>query len=346
MSAKRATSQDVARLAGVSRTTVSVVLNNVQGINISPATRQRVIEAARSLGYVPDAAAQALVSGRVRIIGLILARYSYHISSDAFILQILEGLFDTIHSNDLRLIVDIVNPEHQEQAYLQLVRAKRIDGILLSGPLVDDRALKALEEINFPTVIVGQIAKTTLCYVDVDNCAAAYKAVTHLVRLGHTRIACITNAPPSYTAAVDRLRGYQQALADHQIAFEPTLVRYGDFTIESGYREMASLIEKQWPFSAVFVASDTLALGANAAIQERGYKVPADISLIGFDDLPMARFMEPALTTVHLPIKRLASEACELLIKLMNGENLNCSNIILDVDLVIRDSCGSGDKVI
>jgi DNA-binding LacI/PurR family transcriptional regulator len=346
VSAKRVTSQDVARLAGVSRTTVSVVLNNVQGISISPATRQRVIEAARSLGYVPDAAAQALVSGRVRIIGLILVRHSYHISSDAFIPQILEGLFDIIHEHDLRLIIDIVNPEHQGQAYLQLVRAKRIDGILFSGPLADDEALQVLEETNFPTVILGQMAKSALCFVDVDNCSAAHKAVSHLVQLGHTRIACITNAPPSYSAAVDRLQGYKQALTDCKIAFDPSLVRYGDFTIESGYRQMANLIERQWPFSAVFVASDTLALGAKAAIRERGLNVPDDIALIGFDDLPMAKYMEPALTTVHLPAKQLAIEACELLIRLMNGEKLDCKRLILDVDLVIRDSCGSGGKII
>lgn len=335
------TSQDVARLAGVSRTTVSVVLNNVQGIKISPATRQRVFEAARSLGYVPDAAAQALVSRRVRIIGFILARHPYHISSDAFVPRILEGLFDTIHRHDLRLLVDIVSPEHQEQAYLQLVRANRIDGMLLSGPMSDDRALEALENEGFPTVIIGQVHDKPLYSVDIDNCAAASLAVDHLLEIGHTRIACITNAPPSYTASIDRLRGYRQALTNRSIPFEPELVRYGDFTVESGYQQMLTLLDSRIPFTAAFVASDTLAIGANAALQERGVRVPEDVALVGFDDLPLAKYMEPPLTTIQLPVSQLASKACELLIRLMNGDQPEKHEFLLDVELVIRSSCGS-----
>lgn len=342
MSAKRVTSQDVARLAGVSRTTVSVVLNDVQGIKISPATRQRVQSAARSLGYVPDAAAQALVSGRVRIIGLILARRPDHISSDAFIPQILEGLLDTVHKHDLRLLIDIVDPEHQEKAYLELVRANRIDGILLSGPLTDDRALRVLEKEGFPTVIIGQLPASNLCSVDVDNRAAAYLAVGHLLKLGHTRIACVTNAPLSYAASIDRLRGYREALANASITYDPGLVRFGDFTVESGYRQMCSLIEGQTPFTAAFIASDTLAMGAISAIQEHGLHIPEDIALVGFDDLPVAKYMEPPLTTIRLPTAQLAGRACDLLIRLMNEEEPVNGRVILDVELIIRASSGQG----
>jgi LacI family transcriptional regulator len=316
------------------------VLNNVQGIKISPATRQRVLDAARSLGYVPDAAAQALASGRVRIIGLILTRRSYHISSDAFVPQILEGLFNTIHNHDLRLLVDIVDPEHQEKAYLQLVRANRIDGILLSGPMTDDRALRALEKEGFPTVIIGQMQESGLCCVDIDNCAAAQIAVEHLIEKGHNRIACITNAPPSYAAAVDRLRGYRLALENRSIPYDPALVRHGDFTVDSGYRQMCSLIESGAQFSAAFVASDTLAIGANAAILKNNLRVPADIALVGFDDLPVAKYMDPPLTTIHLPVIELASNACELLIQLMNGEHPQVQDHVLDVQLVVRSSSG------
>jgi len=341
LGSKRVTSQDVASMAGVSRTTVSVVLNNKPGIHISPATRQRVIDTANSLGYVPDAAAQALVSGRARIVGLILARCSYHISSDAFIPQILEGLLDTIHQHDLRLLVDIVDPEHQEQAYLRLVRANRIDGILLSGPLADDLALRVLQKEGFPTVIVGQIPEADLWSVDIDNRAAARMATTHLIRLGHTRIAFISNAPPMYAAAVDRLGGYRQALESYSIAFDPSLVRYGDFTMDSGYHQMSQLLDGKAHFSAAFVASDTLAVGAKAAIRERNLRIPEDIALVGFDDLPFARYTEPALTTIRLPVAELASYASNLLIRIMNGERPEKTGITLDVELVVRDSCGA-----
>jgi len=340
MSAKRVTSHDVARLAGVSRTTVSVVLNDVQEIKISPATRQRVHSAARMLGYVPDAAAQALVSGRVRIIGLILARRPDHISSDAFIPQILEGLLDTIHKHDLRLLIDIVDPEHQEKAYLELVRANRIDGILLSGPLTDDRALRVLEKEGFPTVIIGHMQKSDLCSVDVDNRAAACLAVGHLLEMGHTRIACITNAPLTYAAATDRLGGYKETLEKATITYDPALVRYGDFTVESGYRQMCSLIADQVPFTAAFIASDTLAVGAISAIQEHSLHIPGDIALVGFDDLPAAKYTKPPLTTIRLPTAQLASRACDLLIRLMNMEEPVNGRVILDVELIIRASSG------
>ncbi|MBN1146780.1 MAG: LacI family DNA-binding transcriptional regulator [Anaerolineales bacterium] len=341
MSTRRVTSQDVAELAGVSRTTVSLVLNDVQDIKISPATRQRVFQAVQDLGYVPDAAAQALASRRAQIIGLILTRRSHQIASDAFIPQILEGLLDVMHQYDMRLIVDIVEPEHQSQAYLQLVRSKRIDGILLSGPRSDDDALRTLEQDGFPTVLIGQLPGTGFCSVDIDNRAAARMAVAHLVNLGHRRIACITNAPIYYTAAADRLSGYQQALEAAGLPYDPGLVRYADFTMESGYERMRDLLDEGLPFTAAFVASDTVALGAKAAMLERGLRIPADIALVGFDDLPIAKYIDPPLTTVHLPVAELARQASEMLIRIREGEGQACENIILDAQLVIRKSCGA-----
>jgi LacI family transcriptional regulator len=338
---KRVTSQDVARAAGVSRTTVSLVLNNVAGIKISPSTRQKVVEAASSLGYVPNAAARALASQRAQIVGLLLARRSRHISSDAFITQILEGLLDVFRQHDMSLLIDIVDPEHQKEAYLQLARAKRIDGILFSGPRLDDEALRLLEEENFPTVLIGQIPASRLCMVDVDNRASARIAVEHLISLGHRRIACVTNAQPSYAAPVERLEGYKDALRSAGLEPDPALVRFGDFTMESGYACMQDLLDSQIPFSAAFVASDTLALGAKAALCEHGLSVPQDTALVGFDDLPMARYMDPPLTTVHLPVADLARRASEVMISMLSGEPVESGSILLDTHLVVRASCGS-----
>jgi len=205
----RVTSQDVADAAGVSRTTVSLVLNDVKGIQISEDTRQRVIRAAKELAYVPDAAARALASRRAQIIGLVLVRSAKHITSDAFLTQVLENLLDVVHEHELRLLIDIIEPQHQKEAYLHLVRSKHIDGLILSGPRFDDEALSALEDHDFPTVLMGQLPGTGLCSVDVDNRKAACEAVEHLLQHGHQRIACITNAPLLYTAATDRLNGYR-----------------------------------------------------------------------------------------------------------------------------------------
>jgi len=321
-----------------------MVLNDFPGVKISPETRQRVLLAARELNYVPDAAAQALASRRARIVGLILIRFPHQISTDAFLTQTLDGLISTIRQNGVSLLIDIVEPQHQKRTYLQLIRAKRIDGIILSGPRFDDDALNALQEVEFPTVLLGQLPGSDFASVDVDNRAAAYSAVTHLINLGHTRIACITNAPASYTAASDRLNGYRKAIEDHGLSYNSALVRYGDFDTESGYRQMHSLLESNVPFSAVFVGSDTLAYGATAAIRANGLHGPQDIALVGFDDLPFSQFSDPPLTTVHLPAVDLARQSAELLFRLLQGEEMATKQIILETGLVVRQSCGAQFK--
>jgi LacI family transcriptional regulator len=335
------TSQDVADAAGVSRTTVSLVLNNVEGIQISEETRQKVVAIARELGYVPDAAARALASRRAQIIGLVLTRSPHHITSDAFLTQILDGLIGIVHAHGLRLLIDIVEPQHQKEAYLQLVRSKHIDGLILSGPRFDDEALQDLEEQSFPTVLMGQLPGTNICSVDVDNCTAAQMAVEHLISLGHERIACITNASPSYTAAADRLNGYRDALHASGLPYDENLVRYGDFSLQSGYRQMQSLLDSDVQFTAAFVASDEVLIGAKAALREKGNNIPKDVALVGFDDLPIAYYTDPPLTTVHLPAVELACRASQLLIKMLKGQPIQQRKVILDTHLVVRKSCGA-----
>jgi DNA-binding LacI/PurR family transcriptional regulator len=340
--ANRVTSQDVADAAGVSRTTVSLVLNKVKGAQISEETRRRVVESAKRLGYVPNAAARALASRRAQIFGLLLTRQPHHIASDMFISQILDGLIEIVRKNDMRLLIDIVQPEHQEVAYLDLVRAKRIDGLILSGPRSDDKALHVLVQEGFPTVLIGQLPGTDFYSVDVDNRGAAQTAVNHLISLGRDRIACITNAQPSYTASVERLWGYRDALMAAGIPFDEKLVRYGDYDLESGFNQMDDLLSNHVRFDAAFVASDTVALGAIAAIHKHGLRVPDDIALVGFDDVPLARYASPPLTTIHLPALELSRLAAETLIKLLRGIKIKQKQVILETHLVIRESCGAG----
>jgi LacI family transcriptional regulator len=341
LTVKRVTSQDVADQVGVSRTTVSLVLNKVPGVQISDDTRRRVIQAAAELGYVPDAAARALASRRSQIIGLVLARDPQHLAADAFITQILDGLIDVVHHNGMRLLTDIVAPHHRGGTYLDMVRAKHIDGMIFSGPRIDDEALKALEVDDFPTVLMGQLPNTSLYSVDVDNCAAARIAVAHLINLGHTRIACITNASTTYTAAEGRLCGYREALETAGLHYDESLVRFGDFNPQSGYQQMKCLLESGPNPTAVFVASDVVALGAMSAIKESGLMIPGDIAIVGFDDVPFSRFVDPPLTTVSLPATELARKSCEVLFKLIQHDLPTEKNIFLDTHLVVRRSCGA-----
>lgn len=341
MAQKRVTSKDVAKLAGVSRTTVSFVLNNVESIQISPETRQKVLQAAIELGYVPDAAAQSLASGRSKIIGLVLNRSPRHFATDAYITQVLNVLVTEARKHGMRLLLEIVEDNHPKETYLDLAISKRIDGIIFSGPRFDDLALQTLFDSGFPTVVMGKLPATQFPYVDIDNRAAAHQAAAHLFKLGHTAVACITNAALSYTAAAERVQGYRDALEEFGLPFDPALVRYGDFDPESGYVQMGQLLEQRPLPTAVFAASDVVAMGAIAAIKEHGLRVPDDIAVVGFDDVPLARYLDPPLTTIHLPTARMAQLASDIVSDLIQKKAPPEPFILLDTELVVRRSCGS-----
>ena len=339
MANRHVTSQDVAKHAGFSRTTVSLVLNGVQSIKISPETRQKVFDAAAELGYVPNAMAQALVSQRTQAIGLVFTRQPHHIASDSFLPQVLDGMLEVVRANNLRLLIDIIEPEHQARAYHELVQAKRIDGIVFSGPRVDDVALVNLEKDGFPTVLMGQLPGSSFYSVDVDNRLAARQAVEHLISLGHRQIACITNASTSYSASADRLMGYCEALEQAGIPYAEELVHFGDFDPESGYAQMNSLLSAGTPFTAGFIASDAVLIGAKAALREHGRHIPQDISLVGFDDIAWAKYADPPLTTVRLPAQALGNQACTMLMQILNGQSVPEKNLVLPTELIIRNSC-------
>ncbi len=340
---KQITSQDVALRAGVSRTTVSLVLNNKHELSqISPKTAQRVFRAAQDLGYVPNAAAQALVSKKAGVIGLVLSRSHHQISSDVFLTQVVDALVLEAHQNQMRVLLDVLEDHEDQNSYQRLIQARQVDGILFSGPRTDDRALDLLAKTDFPTVLMGGLPASPFYSVDVDNIQAAKMATQHLISLGHRRIGCITNATPVFTAAADRLRGYHLALQENHLPIDDRLVRFGDFDPPSGYRAMQGLLSVQPNPTAVFIASDVVAFGAMSALHDAGLQIPADMAVVSLDDVPLSAFISPRLSSVHLPISQLAQAAGSLLIDLINGKRPTRKQIILDTHLVIRESCGGG----
>ena len=168
------------------------------------------------------------------------------------------------------------------------------------------------------------------------------KATDHLIKLGHQRIGLITNAPTIYTASATRLEGYRQALETAGITFDETLIRYGDYTPESGFLAMEELLDIDLPPTAVFVASDSVALGAMHAIHQRNLQIPGDMAVVGYDDVPLARFLYPPLTTIRLPAYDLGRAAADMLIGMLNTEESTKKppGILLDTELVIRETCG------
>jgi len=334
----RITAKDVAAHAGVSRTTVSYVLNNVEAANISEETRQRVFAAAEELGYVPDAAAQALASGRTQTIGLILPRRQTQPRTNTTHYRIIEGLLEITHQFGVRVLIDSVRETQQADSYVNLARNKRIDGLILSDLRVDDPALAKLVSDTFPIVLLGRLPRIKVTSVEFDNRSGARAAVDHLVAQGHTRIAVINFAPATFTGAQERLRGYRDSLAAHQIPFDETLVRYADYTSESGYAAAISLLESGAAPTALFVASDEVALGALAGLHQRGVSVPDDIAVVGFDDHPVARFTIPALTTVRLPFEEMGRQAGTMLLDLVLHKKKPGRQVLLAPELIVRDS--------
>jgi DNA-binding LacI/PurR family transcriptional regulator len=224
-------------------------------------------------------------------------------------------------------------------------RGRHTDGLILSGPRSDDAALTQLYQDQFPLVLHGQLPDTDIPSVDVDNVQGAMIAVEHLLRLGHRRIGTITNAPLAYTASQQRLEGYRRALERWGLPYDETLVRCGNFDEESGLRAMESLLGLDERPTAVFIASDMVAIGALRALREHSLRAPEDIALVGFDNIAAARFITPALTTVHVPAFGLGWAAAELLIRIIEGDQPAETQVRLETELIVRESCGANRSV-
>jgi LacI family transcriptional regulator len=221
--------------------------------------------------------------------------------------------------------------------YSDLLLSQRVDGLIVSGPRVDDEELVALVADGFPIILQGSLPDVAAPSVDIDNRAAARTAVEHLIGLGHRRIGCITNAPLAYTAAADRVAGYRDAIEAAEIGFDATLVVEGAFDAASGRAAMASLLAVTDRVTAVFVASDIVAFGALRALREAGRSVPTDVSVVGFDDIPLARHFDPPLTTIRLPANALGAAAGRALVDRLAGRPTS-ERTLLPTDQNVRDS--------
>lgn len=337
MPKRSVTSHDVARLAGVSRTTVSLVLNRVPGATISESTRQRVFEAASQLDYHINAAGRSLRRQRTGTIGLIVRQPPDRLSADAFLPPVIEGITSVTGPAGLRLLIETLDPA-RPVTFVSLVREGHVDGLIF-GVRSDDVGIVGLHDEGVPIVLWGHIPDSGLPFVDVDNVAAAGSAVEHLIALGHRRIACITNAHPIKTVgeAASRLSGYRAALAAGGIAIDEDLIRFGDYDERSGFKAMQSLLRRDVAPTAVFVASDEVALGALRAARDAGLRIPGDLAVVGFDDIPIARFVVPALTTVRVPAREIGAGAATILASMLETGQPQ-ESMLLPTELVIRES--------
>jgi DNA-binding LacI/PurR family transcriptional regulator len=337
---KRITAQDVAKAAGVSPTTVSFVLNNIEGMRISKETRDRVLEAAKSLNYHPDSSAQKMARGKTSVIGLILRQNPEKAYADLFVQEVMQGISSAIRENGYQMLFIPLPPEDKENNYSKLINERHVDGLIVSGPTEDDYELVNAFNEGAKIVLMGKIRGSNIPFVDIDNVKSAETAVEHLVSLGHERIAMITNAPLNYDSSKDRFKGYKNILAKNNLPFMDELVFCADRTPESGYYAMKKLIEIKPLPTAVFIASDTVALGSLNALYEKGINVPNDLAIVGFDDIALARYVIPPLTTIHLPAYSLGLGAASMLIQQLKNDFVESNEIFLQTRLIIRESSG------
>ena len=219
-----------------------------------------------------------------------------------------------------------------------MITENHVDGILLSGPRQDDQALMRLHQERVPILLMGQLPGTDVPFVDVKATAGAEMAANHLIGLGHKHIGMITNAPLNYTSAQQRRTGYLDALKKVNLPVNKKLIREGNYTPASGYQAMKSLLALTPRITAIFVASDVVAIGAALAIKEAGLRIPQDIAIVGFDDIPLAEYYDPPLTTIRLPAFGLGWAGGDRLIRLIQGEGLDREDVFLDSELIVRKS--------
>jgi len=329
------TLEDIAKKSGVSRSTVSRVINNHP--NVSKKVRQHVNEVIQQTGYQPHLAARALVSKRTLMCGLILPRSINTFFTDPYYPSLIQGIAQACSNQNYTFSLFLVDEnENEDQIYTKVARRGFMDGILFQSYQRGDLLMDKLSESGIPLVILGRpFQNKHLSYVDIENVESVEKAIQYLINKGHKKIGTITG-PQNTAVGIDRKKGYQQALTKNNIPIDNTLIVEGTFTEESGYLGMKHLLHQK-P-DAVFAASDEMAVGAIRAINEENLEVPRDISIIGFDDFPMRTMVRPALTTIHQPIEQFCSEALKMLIAFVEDGSGPFQKNILKADFIIRDS--------
>ncbi|GAA2397279.1 LacI family transcriptional regulator [Catellatospora methionotrophica] len=327
----RPTLEQVAQRAGVSRATVSRVVNDSP--TVAESIRTAVRRAIDELGYVPNQAARSLVTQRTDSYALILPESPSRVfSDDQFFPGIIRGVSQELDSADKQLVLMVAGSQASHDRIERYALARHIDGVLIASMHGADPLPGTLARMGIPVLCGGRpLGQVRVPYVEVDNVNGGRMAVRHLLETGRTRIATIAG-PQDMVAGIDRLTGYREELRGSD---RRSIVAVGDFTRDSGAVAMRQLLEDDPDLDAVFVASDLMAHGALQALQSAGRRVPDDVAVIGFDDIALARYTEPPLSTVRQPIVGQGREMARQLLRLAAGEDI-ADSVILPTELVIR----------
>lgn len=330
------TIDDVARYAGVSKASVSRVVNGNYGV--SEQLRQRVLSAIGALGYQPDRSARRLRGTTSEILGIIIPDIQ-----NPYFTSVVRGIEDLAYSHHLNVLLCNTDDDPAKQdTYIRVMMAERVAGLILAPSFgITRQPLQQLGQLGTPIVLidrsVGQLRYDT---VVVDNFQGAYQGTAHLVSLGFQRIAFV-GGDLDLSPGTERLAGYRQALLDHAMTADPALLQIEHFKIESGQRLTRNLLDSPHPPDAIFAASNLLSIGALKTVREAGLRVPEDIAVVGFDDMPWAEELFSPLTAVTQPTYELGQEAVRILLQRRSDPTAPVRTVTLRTSLTIRESCGA-----
>ena len=327
------TIQDIARMAGVSTTTVSRVINNkVEGV--SEVTRKRILEIVKETKYKPNPLARGLITKKTKTIGLIIPDIT-----NPFFPEIARGVEDIANKNGFNVFLCNTDDDpDKEKKYIEALKEKYVDGIIFtvaSNPRYEH--INELFDCGIPIVMMDrEMEKEDMKCVYIDNFEGGYIATKHLIELGHKNIGCITG-PLKSKSAIDRYKGYEKAMIESNIPINKELVIESNYKIEGGILATERLLNNSM-LTAIFVCNDAMAYGSYKAIKKRGYSIPEDISIVGFDNIYLSQMVEKELTTVSQPTYDMGVSAAKMLIKVIDGKRINKKHICFKPELIIRES--------
>lgn len=330
------TLEDIARHAGVSRATVSRVINGDE--NVKEQTREHVLEVIRQNNFQPNLAARSLAAGKTNVLGLVIPAGASAIFTDPYFPFLIQSVTTACNARDYSIMLWLAEPEFERRMIRQILHSGLLDGVIVSSVLMEDPIIQALHDSKKTFILFGRHPKLDVNYLDAENVRGGCEATLHLLRLGHKRVATITGLK-NMIAGYDRFEGYRKALEERKISFSTELVAECDFTEESAYVATQRLLLAK-P-TAIFVASDTMAEGALHALRDAGLRVPQDVAIVSYDDMPHAARTTPPLTTIRQPTNLMVSLAVDALIDIIHNPGTHKRHVILPIELVIRESCGA-----
>lgn len=327
---------EVARLAQVSTATISRVLNNSPLVH--PNTREKVIRAIKELDYQPNRVARYLRKKETQLLGIMIPDIT-----NLFFASVVKGIEETAHEQGYEVILINTNYCRQrERDCFQALVERRIEGLCFMSNYLDEDKLAWLDERQIPYIIISRsiTEREDVPFINIDNVRGGLDATRYLIGLGHTRIAMVAGDFQDKASSMDRITGYKEALQEAGLEFRPQYLKEGDFTLAKGARLTRELLSLPDPPTAIFAVSDMTAIGVIQTAIKAGYEIPQDLSVVGFDNLDIAGYYNPPITTIAQPINSLGQEAARILIKIIEEKTVNPKQILLPHRLLVRKSCG------